>query len=215
VPRLRWVAGVGLTAVAVILALVLLHGDQRRSGSDLTPNGAFVAALRAGQHACQDGELLPADTAAVRLTIGTYGLPGPPVQITFTGPHGESLTQGGLAAGWRQGVVDIPVRHVSNASAGVRVCLRNSGPQSIALAGDLPDPGYRMEVGGSSVEGRLRYDYMRPGRESWLALLPTIVYRSTLGKADLVRHWAWAAALVLMLFAVALAVRTILRDELG
>ena len=206
-------AAVGLAAVVVIFALVLAHSGQRRSGSDLTPNGAFVAALGAGQQTCQGGELLPADTAAVQITIGTYGAPGPGLRLTFTGPHGEALASGGLPAGWRQGAVRIPVTHVSSATEGVRVCLANVGPQRIAIAGDLPDPGNQMDVAHTSVEGRLRYDYMRPGRESWFELLPTLVYRSTLAKSDLVRHWAWAAALLLMLFAVGLALRTVLRDE--
>jgi hypothetical protein len=204
---------VGLAAIAVILAVVLLQKDQRRSGSDLTPNGAFIAPLLAGQETCQEGELLPADTSAIRVTIGTYGKPGPPVHVTFTGPHGHLLSSGGLPAGWREGVVRIPIAHVSNATDGARVCLRNSGPGAITLAGALPDPGYRMQVASTTIEGRLRYDYLRPGSESWLELLPTIVHRSTLGKAGLVRHWAWAGALVLMLLAVGLAARTIILEE--
>jgi hypothetical protein len=204
---------VGLGAIVVILAVVLLQKDQRRSGSDLTPNGAFVAALGPGQQTCQEGELLPADTSAIRATIGTYGKPGPPLHVTLTGPQGELLSAGGLQAGWREGVVRIPIAHVSSATEGVRVCLRDAGSFPIAMAGAVPDPGYDMEVGSKTIEGRLRYDYMRPGRESWLELLPTIVYRSTLAKAGLVRHWAWAGALVLMLLAVGLAARTIVREE--
>ena len=76
----------------------------------------------------------------------------------------------------------------------------------------MPDPGYRLRVASSTLEARLRYDYMRPGRESWFELLPTLVYRSTLGKSDLVRHWAWLAALLLMLAAISLAVATLLRE---
>jgi hypothetical protein len=203
----------GLGVIVVVLAVLLLHRGQRRSGSDLTPNGAFVAVLGPGQRACQGQELLPADTAAVRITIGTYGKPGPPLRLTVTGPSGETLTSGGLPAGWRQGVVQIPVAHVSSAMEGARVCLLSDGPQPIALGGALPDPGYRMVVAGRTVEGRLRYDYMRPGRESWLELLPTLAYRSTLAKSGLVRHWAWAAALLLMLFAAALGARTIARED--
>lgn len=208
----RLVAAVGLAAIVVVFAAMLQQRDERRSGSDRTPNGAFVAALGANREACQEGELLPADTAAVQVTMGTYGRPGPPVGVVFTGPHGV-LTTGGLPAGWRQGVVRIPVAHVSTPTERVRVCLRNGGPGGIAIAGTLPDPGLHMIVAGQSIEGRLRFDYMRPGRESWLQLLPTLVYRSTLGKSDLVRHWAWAGALLLMLFAVGLAVRTIVREE--
>jgi hypothetical protein len=43
--------------------------------------------------------------------------------------------------------------------------------------------------------------------------LHTIVHRFSLGKSDLVRHWAAAATVVLMLLAVGLAIRTILREE--
>jgi hypothetical protein len=204
---------VGLAAVVVILAAVALQKDQRPSGTDRTHAGAFIATLRAGQSSCQEGELLPADTAAVRATIGTFGRPGPALQITFRGPRGEQLAAGSLAAGWRAGLVQIPLSHISTSTGGVRVCLRNLGPGEIGIAGQQPYPGFRMLVAGSEVEGQLRYEYMRPGRESWLTLLPTIVYRSTLAKAAPLRPWAWAAALVLMAFAVAFAAWTIVRAE--
>jgi hypothetical protein len=205
---------VGLTAIAVSIVVVLLHSEQRRSGSDLTPNGAFVAALGPGQQTCQEGELLPADTSAVRVTLGAEGTPASAVRVTFTGPHGELLSSGGLAAGWKQGVVRIPITRVSRATEPVRVCLRDVGTSQIAIAGTAPDPGYHMLVGGRTVEARLRYDYMRPGTETWLSLLPVIAHRTTLAKSGLIRHWAWAGAIVLMLLAVALAARTIVREEL-
>jgi hypothetical protein len=211
--RARAALTLGLAAIVAIFAVVLVQKDQRRSGSDLTPNGAFVAPLAAGQRTCQDDELLPADTSALRATIGSYGRPGPPVQLTVTGPDGRVLTAGGLRAGWRQGIVQIPIAHVSTATDGARVCLRDGGPGPIAVAGAVPDPGFHMQVGSKTVEGRLRYDYMRPGRESWLELIPTIVHRSTIAKSSLVRRWAWLAALLLMLFAVGLATRTIIREE--
>jgi hypothetical protein len=204
---------VGLAAVVVILAAVLAQRDQRPSGTNLIHAGSFVATLHAGQSACQAGELLPADTAAVRATIGSYNRPGPLIQISFRGSRGEALRSGSLAAGWRQGLVQIPLRRVSLATAGVSVCLRDVGPGAIAIAGQQAAPGFQMTVAGKTLEGHLRYDYMRPGRESWLELLPTIVHRSTFAKSGLIRHWAWAAALVLMLLAVALAATTIARAE--
>jgi hypothetical protein len=70
-----------------------------------------------------------------------------------------------------------------------------------------------MNVAGGSIEARLRFDYLRPGRESWLELVPTLAYRSTIARSDLVRHWAWAGALLLMLLAAALALTTIVREE--
>jgi hypothetical protein len=207
----RHVVAAGLTGLLVALGVLLAQQEPRRSGSDLTLNGAFVVVLNGGQQACQDQELLPADTSALRLTIGTYGAAGQPLRVSVSGAHGEALTSGGLAAGWRQGVVRIPVAHVSRASDSARLCLSNEGSKPIALAGNYPDPGYTMQVAGStSQERRLRVDYLRPGRESWFELLPTLIYRFSLGKAGFVRHWAWIAVLALMLAAVTLAVRTIL-----
>jgi hypothetical protein len=208
----RVVSALGLAGIVVTFAVLLLHSEQRRSGTDLTPNGAFVGFVGAGQEACQEQELLPADTSAVRMTIGTRGLPGPPIHMTLSVPGGRTVTNGGLAAGWHQGVVTIPVKRVSEPTPGLRACLRNAGPQQIQLAGTTPDPGYHFELAGGTVEGRLRYDYLRPGRESWLELLPTLAYRSTIAKSDLVRHWAWAGAVVLMLLAAGFAVATIVRE---
>jgi hypothetical protein len=210
----RRVVAVGLLAIVVLLAVALLQRAPRRSGSDLTPNGAFVVALSKGQQACQGRELLPIDTAALQMTIGTYGRPGSLLSVIVTGPRGETLTVGTLKQGWHQGVVRIPVARVTTATEGASVCLRNDGPWRVAVAGDFPDPGYELMVAGKTVHDvRLRVDYMRPGRETWLALAPTVVHRFSLGKSDLVRHWAWIGVLALMIFAVALATRTIIRAE--
>lgn len=209
--KARLVVAAGLTGLLAALVVLLLQQAPRRSGSDLTPNGAFVVVLHRAQEACQGQELLPANTSALQMTIGTYGAPGPPLRVSLSGPAGEPLSSGGLMRGWRQGVVRIPVAHVKSARDGARFCVRNDGTAPIALAGDFPDPGYAMQVAGkASHERRLRVDYLRPGRESWIELLPTLVYRFSLGKAGFVRSWAWVAVLLLMLAAGALALRTIL-----
>jgi hypothetical protein len=213
----RRVVIVGVLVIAGLFTVLLLQRGERRSGSDLTPNGAFVALLGGGQQACQGGELLPADTAALRMTIGTYRKPGPALTVSMTAPNGTVLASGGLPEGWREGVLRIPVSQTSTATEGVRVCLRNDDPRHrgrvIALAGDTPDPGYTTEVAGRTLANlRLRVDYMRPDRESWLQLLPTIAHRFSLAKSGLVRHWAWIGVLVLMLAAVGGALWTILSE---
>jgi hypothetical protein len=209
----RGVLASGLLVLVVAFAVLLTHAEPRRSGTDYTPNANFAAVLKPRQETCQAHELLPADTAAVRMTIGTYGAPGPRVSVSLTGGHSEALTAGGLAAGWRQGVVEIPVAHVYRASAEATACLRDDGPSRVAVAGDSGDSFHTMQVAGRTIQNaQVLYEYMRPGSESWLQLLPTAVYRSTLGKSGLVRHWAWAGALVLMLLAVGLALRTIARE---
>jgi hypothetical protein len=207
----RGVAVAGLLAFLVATAAILSHGSERLSGTNLVPNGAYIEGLGHGQQACQGSELLPADTAAVRMTIGAYGKPGPALSVVFTGAGGRLLTSGALKAGWREGVVRIPVTHVSEAFEEARFCLRDDGARPIVLAGDAPDPGFQMQVAGKTVESqRVRIDYMRPGSESWLELAPTIVHRFGVAKGGWVRGWAWLAVVALMLTAVGLAIRTTL-----
>ncbi|HEY4825081.1 MAG TPA: hypothetical protein VIH49_08520 [Solirubrobacteraceae bacterium] len=205
---------VGLVAIAVILVVVLSQKAQRRSGANLTPGDTIAATVLGERQACQDDELLPADTAAVQATITAFGQPLPALRIVFTsGPGGRVLSSGGLPAGRRAGLVRIPIRYVARSSQPVRVCLRNLGPASIGITGAYPDPPNQMLVGGAVAAGRLRYDYYRRGRESWMQLLPTIVHRWTLAKAGIVRHWAWVAIPLLMLFAIGLAALTLIREE--
>jgi DMSO/TMAO reductase YedYZ molybdopterin-dependent catalytic subunit len=211
-PRLS--LAVGLLAIALALVLALTRSDERRSGTDLTPNGVFAVALRPGQVACQAGELTPADTAALRMTIGTYGAAGQPLSVSLKGPRGALVTDGRLGAGWTQGVVRIPVREVRAASDQNRFCIRNEASNNIAIAGDRPDPGYDLTLDGHTIHDvRMRVDYMRPGRETWASLAPVVAHRFSLAKASWLRHWAWAAYLVLALAAVAVAAALLLARE--
>ncbi len=211
----RWVAAAGVVALLTTFGIALAAREQRLSGTDSTPPEAFVAGLAPGQQACQGEELLPGDTGAVQLTIGTYGRPGPPLSLTATGPSGRLLTRGALPAGWHQGVVRIPVRRTSSPTDAARVCVRvapRPRGSTIALGGDT-EAGYLMEVAGRPFPGaRMRLDYLRPGRESWYQLLPTIVHRFSIDKAGFLRDWEWVAALLLVLATAFLAIRTVLRS---
>jgi hypothetical protein len=58
----------------------------------------------------------------------------------------------------------------------------------------------------------VRLEYMR-SRESWFAFMGALAHRLTLGKSRLLRHWAAPAAILLMIVAAWLALRTILIAE--
>jgi hypothetical protein len=209
----RVVLAGGLLVIVLVLCLTLLESAPRRSGTDLTPEYAFVTGISAGGSICQNQEILPEDTAALVMTIGSYGKPGPPLRVTVADEAGRQLTRGGLPAGWRQGTVRIPVAHVANSTGNVTVCLHDLGPGGIAVGGDPGDPGYSILVNGHSFFAHLRIEYMRPGSESWFSLLPAIVHRFSLGKSNLVRHWAAVATLLAVLASIALAVRALLLDD--
>jgi hypothetical protein len=214
-PRLtpvRLVLAVGLLAITIAAAAILLQREPRRAGTNLTADAGFVIPLGAGQQLCEPGELLPGDTGALKLDASTDGLPGPRLSATLSGPRGP-VSSGYLKAGWHPGAVSIPVSRVRDTVSGATVCLRNLGDRRVTFAGSAPDSGFFIQLAGKPLSGRLRIEYMRPGRESWLQLLPTLAHRFSLAKSDLVRHWVAGATLLLMLLALVVATRTLLQEE--
>lgn len=63
-------------ALAAALALTLSHAAPRRSGTNGVGSETVLASLQPGVRVCQSGELLPAGTAAVRLSVPTEKLAG-------------------------------------------------------------------------------------------------------------------------------------------
>jgi hypothetical protein len=211
-PSVRVVVIVGVLAIAIAGLAVLLQSAQRRSGTNLTANTGFVIGVAAGQQLCEPAELIPGDTGGLRLSASSDGLPGPRLDATV-GAGTKLLATGHLAAGWRTGTVTIPLSRIAATQQNASVCLVNRGTGSVSFGGSVPDANFYVVLGGKPLSGRMRIEYMRPGSESWLALLPTLAHRFSLAKGDLVRHWAAPAVLVLMLLAIGLALRTILREE--
>lgn len=209
----RVVLAVGVLAILGAGLAILLQSGPRRAGTNLTSELGFAIPLEPFQEVCEPGELVPGDTGALRLDASTGGRPGPALSARVSGPAAALLSSGRLAAGWREGSVRIPLTRVAHTAPGATICLRNLGPGKVAFAGSVPDSVFQIQLAGKPLGGRMRIEYMRPGSETWLTLLPTLVHRFALAKADVVRHWAAAAVLVLMLLAVALAARTLVREE--
>jgi hypothetical protein len=203
---------IGLLAITVAGVAILTRSEPRRSGTNLISNTGFVIPLAPGRQLCEPGELLPGDTGGLRLAADSGIYPGPRLAVHIFSAQG-AVSSGGLAPGWRSGRVLIPIRRVAQTLPSAIVCVRNAGSRPVSFGGSAPASGFVIELAGKPFGGRLRIEYMRPGSESWLSLLPTLVHRFSLAKSDIVRHWAWIAVLVLMLLAVGLAARTMLREE--
>jgi hypothetical protein len=212
--RRRRLTPVGLVLAVGILAIVssatgiLLKAAPRRAGANLTTDTGFVVPLPGGQELCDPGEIVPAQTAALRVSAQA-GLPAPELRVTVSS-GGEPPKSGRLAVGWHTGTLDIPVSRVSRTIVAT-VCLANRGASDVRFGGSAPN-AFTIQIAGKPFDGRPRVEYMRPGRESWLSLLPALSHRFSLGKSDLVRHWAAAASIVLMLIAVFVALRTVLAE---
>lgn len=199
------------------LAHVLAHTRTQLAWTDRVPNNVFVTVLERGEQLCQSHEILPAHTADLRMTIGTYGPPGrgnpgPPLSIYIrAGEHHLAST---IRAGWHQGRVLLAIPPPSRTWGDATVCIRNRGNQ-IALAGTTYPNSYGFDdsLGGVSLTSEVRIDYMLAGKPSWFSMIGALTYRLTLGKGSYIRPLGWLAPLLLMVAAAALALRLILREE--
>ena len=74
----------------------------------------------------------------------------------------------------------------------------------------------RLRAAGATVlygaQGRVRFEWIRPGSESWFALLPTIAHRFGLGRATVAGSLLLPLAALVLLAAWAAAVRLLLRE---
>lgn len=213
-PRLRAVTiALALTVLLAAALTVVLQRAPRRSGANFTLVATVSIPLAAGQQLCEPAELVPGDTAGLRVVAQPSGAGGEELQATVLDSAG-TIASGRLAAGWRAGAITVPISKIRATTSGT-VCLRDAGAGRVLLGGSVPDPPYTISIDGRPLSGRLRIEYMRGGSESWLDLLNVLTYRFSLGRSTLTHVWASAAVLVLMLAVIALTARVLMRPEGG
>jgi hypothetical protein len=188
----------GLVLLLAALGVTLAQSASRAAGSNHVPEIEEAVELgRGGGSHCQDGETIPGNSAALRLLIGTYGRPVPELGVSARRMGGDRVTAGERPGGGSAGRIDIPVERVEDAVSGVRVCVRAGGPGRSVLYG---------------AGGRVRFEWMRPGSESWFELLPTIAHRFGLGRASLAGSLLLPFVALLLLAAWAATIRVVLRE---
>lgn len=212
--RVRAALGVALTLAVAALVLVMSGRASRLAGTDHTNPNEFVATMRGGQELCQPGMLLPNDAQRVQILVGTYGHPVPALTMRFLGASGQ-LTSGQRAAGAKEGEVSVPLRYPHGPTVGGTLCVHVGPiPSRMVLGGDVFTPGPSSEqVAGKPQGGRISVSYLRPGRESWWQLLPTLDRRFGLGKASFFGDWTLPVAALLLLGVWVASARLLVRES--
>jgi hypothetical protein len=212
---LRAVLAGGALVLALALAHVLAHPRTQIAWTDRVANNQYVTGLATGERLCQGNEIVPAGTAALRMTIGSYGKPGPPLAVDVRAAN-RTVAVASIPAGWHQGVVLLPVPRIRHTYGDATVCIQDRG-SPIAVAGTtLPNQyGFADSLDGSPLTSEVRIDYMLSGRPSWFSMVDKLAYRMTLGKGSYIRSLGWIAPLLLMLAAAGMLVRVLLREERG
>jgi hypothetical protein len=195
--RVKVVIAAGLALVAGLVLVLLLLPGQRRAGSNYVPEFGPVTQLRGAAEHCEHGQLVPEDTAALDLRVGTYGRPTPRIEVSVTAPGSGVVSRGVLAAGRREGRVLVPMKRVEKTVVGADVCIHTG-------------PGARTVLYGRAANVRLAW--LRPDSESRLSFLPTIAHRLGLAKLNPLGSWLLPFLALVLAGAWFVALRTVLRE---
>src|SRR3954452_6432950 len=207
-------------AGVVGLALVAVTMRTRLAFTLGVTAGGVAAGLAPRHEACQTPVAIPdADAAFERVvvTLGTYGRPGPPVEITVAPVRGgAALAQGRLPGGYPD--VDRSPRHAVEVGkvttqAPVRVCVRNLGDHKVAVYGNGP---LASRTSSATLDGRplnsdLSLTFELDGSPSLASLVPAIFNRASLFRAGWVGAWTYVVLALAMLLGVPLLVAAALR----
>jgi hypothetical protein len=194
--RVKVVIGAGLALVAGLVAVLLVLPGERRAGSNYVPEYGPVVELRGSAAHCEHDQLIPEDTAALDLLVGTYGRPTPRIDVSVTAPGRGVVTRGVLRPGRHEGRVVVPVGRVEQDVNGAEVCIRTGGQRTVLY-------GRARSV---------RLAWLRPGSESRLSLLPTIAHRVGLAKLNPLGSWLLPFLALVLAAAWFVALRTVLRE---
>jgi hypothetical protein len=207
--RLKITLGVGFLVGAVAMALTLAQAPLTVARVN-TAKHTIIGLKYHRTDLCQSDEVLPRQTSAIRLRVGSFLGPRVAVEVLA---HGRIIAHGARGSGWSGGVVTVPVRPLSTTRAPVELCfsLFLNGYEYGLLVGE-PTKGARGARGPHGpFPGRVRVEYMRLARSSWWSLAPSVARRMGLGHA-----WSgtWSAVFVIVLMTgVALVcARTVLRE---
>lgn len=211
---MRIALGVALLIVLGTLAIELSGQASRIASTNHVNPLEFSAAMPAGGTLCQPGVQLASDAASFKILIGTYGRPVPAAASTFTDAQGRLIASGHIPAGRAQGYVTLPLSYPHGPSTGGTLCIRFAGHEKLVIGGE---PAYASpateQINGQPAAGVIDIVFLRPGRESWWELLPTLAYRFGLGKSSLFGDWTLPCATLLLAAAWLLALRLLTRES--
>jgi len=208
------IVAIGCVLLVVGVAATLTRAVPVRTGTNETLPVAALGGSVGRIDVCQDDELIPAGTGAVRVWLRTTGQPGPALALVASDGR-TTIGRGTLAAGWSGKTATIPLRPATREQRSARICVTIGASATVTLAGESSDGAAARTpatAAGGQLPGRLRIEYLTPAQHSWWSRLGTITKRMGFGRAPAGGGIAFAAAL-LMLAAASLGVWQLLRSE--
>ncbi len=212
---------VGVVLIAVAVAFTLTRSPPRVLRGSWHGSQAVLGAPTGDAAVCQDNEVLPAGTTAVRLSM--WAFVGARVRVVaYDGTR--VLTEGSRGPNWTSTSVTVPVRSVHSTTSGARLCLaigpnsepilmlgNNVPPAEAAVALPASAPAPRSASLEEKLPGRVNVEYLGSGSGSWWSRISSVAEHVGFGRAY---SGTWIVGLIgaLMIAVGALAVRLTLRE---
>jgi hypothetical protein len=170
---------IGLAVIAALLARALLETPQMVIASNSVTVTGELAHFPARAVVCQAGEILPASTTALRMSLIAYV--GPAVSVTVS--HDDHvIARGHQEAGWVSGSLTLQLHPQIARATSVDICLtRDPVAIPLGLFGSSSIRRLAARVNGQPLSGRMRIEYLKRGPRSWLSLARHVVRRMGLG----------------------------------
>jgi hypothetical protein len=194
---------IGCVLLAVALAATLTHAVPVRTGTNEMLATDALGGSVGRLDVCQAGELIPAGTGAVRVSLATTGRPGPALRLVARNGR-TTIGHGGLAAGWSGETATIPLRPVTRGQRSARICVTLGASSSVTLEGEAsadPSAGPSATASGADLGGRMRFEYLTSERQSRWAQVGAVARRMGYGRALGGGSVAYAVALLMLLAA--------------
>jgi hypothetical protein len=187
---MRQAVAIGVGVAVVVAGLVVLlsqRGERLAATNSRVVVSAVDVPVRPGQQRCTTVPFLPTRVSAARVYPNAAASP---LELTVRS-GGRVVSSGRVAGGYGAGPLEVPLRPPRREVTQPNVCLRNNGSRPVRFAGNYTP--LSPAAAQSRGEDRIRYDFLRPGRESWWHLSPTVAARFSALKPTFVGSWTmWA-----------------------
>lgn len=176
--RTRVALGLSLIALVAAIVAVLSLSPQTVARSNGIETAQELESVTGHFNACQANETVPGGTTAIRLSL--KAVLGPRIALRVLAGR-RLVASGERAAGWTAADVTVPVGRVAQTVSQTKVCIRFlARDESVGLIGQqLTAGGHRSQAG----LGLIKVEYLRPGDQTWWALVPTVARRLAFGHA--------------------------------
>jgi hypothetical protein len=183
--------GLGLLLTAVTLVNVLSRSDRRLAATNSRVVASAVAIpVDAGRELCAPVPYVPQGANAVRVFAGTRGGPGGPLSVTVRDRAGV-VSSGRHPAGYGTQPLLVEFDRIPRDLDVPVACMRNLGRRRVVFAGHSTPLNLAASQGRGGDD--IRYDFYRPGSESWWSVAGTMATRFARAKPTWMGPWTmWA-----------------------